>query len=404
MFLLSSCSLLLLDEITSYTGRFNRTDKVLVLVDDAVFPVLEDALVEYASDLAVEKVDVTVEQWTAGTAADLRSLLAARHHDQGIDGAFLVGDLPAAWYAMTSEFRYEEFPCDLYLMDPDSVWTDANHDGRLDAHSPLRLSLYVSRLRGTAGELAAYFRKLHDYRTGASRLPPRAYIFKDDDWFAFRPGSNFGLGLLYGATDIDETVGRTVKPHYLDTLTADGYEFVYQWIHSYPSALCVKEAGLFKTITVWDVAAFNLKGHFYNLYDCSAARFTERNLGMTYLAKTDSALAVFGSTKVGGCYYPLVFYQVLAQGGTWGDAYLNWYNYYGRRNDSWNLGMVILGDPTLTPTSAGPAYRFIDLSLPAEPDGEAIRRLEETGYDFQSDRDLTGFDAYREAHPEFFPP
>ncbi len=83
------------------------------------------------------------------------------------------------------------------------------------------------------------------------------------------------------------------------------------------------------------------------MFNCKGARFTGDNLGMTYLIDTDTGLAVTGSTKVGGNYYPLEFHRTLTVGSNWGNAFKSWYNYYGKKDDEWFLGMVILGDPSL---------------------------------------------------------
>jgi hypothetical protein len=175
----------------------------------------------------------------------------------------------------------------------------------------------------------------------------------------------------------------TTKSAYLDKLQSQSAEFINQWIHSTPSTLCVLENGLYKNINTQDVKTYNFKGLFYDLYDCSAARFTEKNLGMSYLMSTDCALAILGSTKIGGSYRSLAFYDVLAKKGTWGDAYRNWYNYFGKSSDKWFLGMVILGDPALRVSARGPVYRFIDPSLPAEPDAAKLEKLWNTLLDFQ---------------------
>jgi len=65
------------------------------------------------------------------------------------------------------------------------------------------------------------------------------------------------------------------------------------------------------------------------------------------LKKGKGVLAVTGSTKVGGNYYPLEFHRTLAVGSSWGNAFKSWYNYFGSSDDEWFLGMVILGDPAL---------------------------------------------------------
>jgi hypothetical protein len=48
-------------------------------------------------------------------------------------------------------------------MDPDSRWTDADHDWLYDGHTPLSLKFYVSRIAGSQAQLKAYFAKLHRF-------------------------------------------------------------------------------------------------------------------------------------------------------------------------------------------------------------------------------------------------
>ncbi len=123
---------------------------------------------------------------------------------------------------------------------------------------------------------------------------------------------------------------------------------------------------------------------------------------MTYLFKTEYAIATIGSTKVGGNYDPKVFHDVLSENGTWGDAYKSWYNNYGIISDKWFLGMVILGDPMLVP-SKGVQKDFKSLSVGLIPPGpEEIEELhdifEEFAYDFRGD----SFEDYKSMNPQFF--
>ncbi len=343
--------------------------------------------------------------WPGGTARDLRALIDGSSGGGAVDGAFLVGDLPAAWYRAYTFGYYEEFPCDLYLMDPAAIWQDTDSDGLYDAHSPLALKFYVSRLTGTDAQIAAYFDKVHRYRTGELHRPVGAYLFKDDDWYSYHPGSSLGLGRIYDAVVIRESAEQTLKSVYVNDLTGSGMEFVNQWIHSHPTVLAVYEKNQsqqYQYISTHDVENYDFNGLFYNLYNCNAARFTQENLGMSYLTRTDYALAVFGSTKAGGSYYSLAFYDVLSKSGTWGDAYKAWYTHYGKNDDSWFLGMVILGDPALQVSSRGDAYRFIDLSLAPPPDVTQRDELKRVAIDFSKYQAPTGFQVYKNTHPEYY--
>ena len=77
----------------------------------------------------------------------------------GIEGALLVGNLPAAFYEhrvictawdrinRCVWFEYEEFPTDVYLQDRAAEWDDADGDGLYDSHGDLNLEIFVSRLQ-----------------------------------------------------------------------------------------------------------------------------------------------------------------------------------------------------------------------------------------------------------------
>jgi len=72
---------------------------------------------------------------------------------------------------------------------------------------------------------------------------------------------------------------------------------------------------------------------------------------------SEYGLATLGSTKTGGIFNPEVMNIALAAGDSWGKGYQMWVNdiwanhddYGMDRNfiDSWWLGMMIQGDPTL---------------------------------------------------------
>jgi hypothetical protein len=288
--------------------------------------------------------------WNGGGAEELRAFLRSYAEGGAVDGAFLVGNLPAAWYEQQGFSAREEFPCDVYLMDVDALWEDRDGNGILDAHSPLSLDMFVSRIAGSGAEISRYFEKAHLYRAGELTVWKGAYVFKDDDWADFHRGSSFELSRIYGGVEVCEDIAESFRSAYVEKLSATGAEYVYQWIHSYPPLLCIKGSTAYEYIHTSDIASINLKGVFYNLFDCSATRFTEDNLGAAYLLRTDYGLAVMGSTKIGGNYYPRAFHYALAEGARWGDAFKCWYDAYGVTDDKWFMGMVILGDPMLALT------------------------------------------------------
>ena len=400
-FILAGCSLLLLNDETVYV-EIESTERMLLLVDEALYPSLTGEIDQYVQDLLDEGCAVGVEKWRGGSAYDLINIIRTSHEKNGIGGAFIVGWLPVFWYEQSSFGRHEEFPCDLCCMDMDARWGDEDGDGIFDSHSPLSLDIFLSRVTGTAEELKRYFAKLHRYRTGGMMVQRGAYIFKDDDWADYERGSRFGINDIYETIEICEATGETVRSCYLSKLVNGGAEYIYQWIHAYPPLLCIEDGGTFEYVFTSDIRSGNAKGLFYNLFNCSASRFTETNMAMTYLMDTDYGLAAHGSTKVGGNYYPKVFHYVLSRGGSWGEAYRAWYNNFGVTDDKWFLGMVILGDPMLSLTAGEARLLKAEPMTSIPPGDETVQELVDTFFGFAEDYGEGDFSRYKEENPQFF--
>ncbi|MFC1852558.1 hypothetical protein ACFL27_20365 [candidate division CSSED10-310 bacterium] len=387
----------------------------LVIVESGLYTSLESYLNEYGQDVYGADYSLILHQWQGQTAQDLRDLiidyasqnqnsdqdLSSVGSENNLDGVLLIGNLPAAWYEQTAFDEHEEFPCDLYLMDPDATWGDADGDGIYDSHSPLALEIFVSRIIGSLEHLSAYFSKLHRYRTTGSLVPASAYLFKDDDWYSFYTGSDFELSSIYSTVDICEAISQTTKATYIDKLTSQGgAEFIYQWIHSYPAKLTIQNGSTYEYVNTNAIISQNFKGSFYNLFNCSASRFTQNNLAMTYILRTDSGLATHGSTKVGGNYEPYTFHQALAAGDTWGEAFKAWYDHCGVEDDEWWLGMVILGDPLLKISNTTAAIlRQGKVSRLSVVDRQILYdSMKKAARTYQGET----FEIYKSSNPQFF--
>ncbi len=374
-------------------------DLVVVTQQDLATPLAQD-LAQYQQDAQTQGKRVILQTWTSGDASQLKGILWAWVDKYDLAGAWLVGDMPAAWYEQTAFNAHEEFPTDVFLESRDATWIDQDHDGRYDRHGELHADTFVSRLIASSqAQYHAYFAKNHAYRTTGPLTRKAAFVFIDDDWVNW--AGTYGLGNLYAAIDLLSDTSETTKTAYLDEMTNQGAEFVYQWIHSTPTTLYVRGTGG-GTIPASTVSSSNLQGSFYNLYDCSASRFVTHCLAVTYLTETDYGLATVGTTKVGGMYSGTSFHVDLANGKTWGEAFQQWYELHGRYDDEWFLGMVILGDPLLTIDK--------DPSVPSPPTQpifpqsgtiqmSRLRRIMEQQARFQP---IDTFDDYQADHPEFF--
>ncbi len=320
--------------------------RILVIVEESILTSLSHELTVYSDDILAEGGSVKIRPFSnENSIEDLKSII--KDNRDTIDGSFLIGDLPSAWYEQTAFGKFEEFPIDIFLMDLDATWSDVDHDGKYDGHSSLKLSKYASRINGTAEQITSYFSRLHDYRMGNYEYLGGAYIFKDDDWFNTFRSSSFGLERMYSNVKINQTSSETQKEDYIHRLSFDGADYVYQWIHASATTLYIKDGSVYSPVRDRDISSNNVRGRFLNMFNCKGARYTQTNLAMTYLTETDTGLALTGSTKVGGNYYPLEFHRTLILGSSWGNAFKSWYNYYGSKDDEWFLGMVILGDPAL---------------------------------------------------------
>jgi hypothetical protein len=385
LMLLSGCTMLLLeDDLAGLT--IAHTSDLLLITDEGLYDSITPDIDRYVQELQSQNCSVNLTLWQGGTAVDLKSLIRAHYEADAIGGVFLVGTLPCAWYEHEGFFGYEAFPTDVYFMDLNADWQDTDHDGVFDYHSALDLDVFISRIDGTSDQIHWYFEKIHAYRTGELVGDENAFIFKDNDWIDFEKGSTFGLENLFSNVSITDTIEKTIKQEYLQELSPAGPQYVYQWIHSYPSLLCIKEGDLYNYLYASEISNNNLGGLFFNLFNCSASRFTEENIAMTYLTGTDYGLATTGTTKPGGNYYPKAFHHLLSQGNTWGEAFRGWYNHYGVTDDRWFLGMVILGDPML---AIQPTVHKIMKTAPLtqiEPDQETIEALEQLLIEFQGSK------------------
>ena len=380
--------------------KLNRN--FLVVVENSLYEPLAVSLAEYAETMELARFRVHLEPWVPGTVEELKNLIFEHVDENGVEGALLIGSLPAAWYEQSAFGSYEQFPMDLYLQDRDAEWTDTDADGIYDGHSNLELEIYTSRLDGTVVELEDYFARIRYYRREGPLVDVSALIFIDDDWSGTNL-SRYFLDDLYSSVKLMKDPSETTSGNYFGTLTDGGAEFVYQWIHARPASLLLydlDEQGEFTYSSIGDIAERNLKASFLNLFNCSAARFTGPNLGADYTVGTDYGLAIIGSTKTGAVNDPRVFHESLVLGRRWGEAYQVWFNEVGHRNDSWHLGIVLMGDPLLRVTGDLFPSGGTDAQGPGDPGTEAWGdALMET---IQAEAELSTFEAYREENPDFF--
>ncbi|MFA9472140.1 MAG: hypothetical protein ACERNK_16345, partial [Deltaproteobacteria bacterium] len=258
--------------------------------------------------------------------------------------------------------------------------------------------IYTSRIMGEVADLQEYFDRVDRFRKEGHLLEPSAFVFIDDGWS--------GSPSLYGLDDIYTTVQLTYDPsestldHYVQQLTGDGAEFVFQMIHSNVTYLTFRGEGA-GILHAKQIRAHNFQTSFVHMWDCWAARFIrDSNLGMIYTVENDQGLAVIGSTKKGAVRSIATLHERLALNEPLGEAFRYWYNAYGRTDDEWALGIVVLGDPTLIVW--GDVTGLLERQLSSISVVESLEWMEKTLRDHPTPQDLDTFEDYRLAHPEFF--
>ena len=340
---------------TRFGGR-TAGEKVLVVVAASLETPLAPELAQFGADLSGEGFDVSQVTMTGGTVEDLRTML---QDETGLDGVILVGDLPCAWYEDTwYDAPHEEFPMDLFLMDLDGVWADADGDGKYDSHTgdrapeiwAGRIDPHAMEMGSEIGMLRDYFAGNHLYRTGSLQVPGRALSFVDDDWSYY---GSCGLEAMYTDVTVDDDDYWTTADNYLARL-GEGYEFVHLMSHSSPWGHTFKvPAGYGGTVMAPEISHIDPSTVFVQLFACSNCRWTEPDcLGNWYLFGTDYGLLAVGSTKTGSMLEFEEFYTPIGLGAIPGDAFVTWFTNVGIYDPDWHYGCVLLGDPTITPLSS----------------------------------------------------
>lgn len=353
-------------------GPDDPPEVVILLEEGLADSVGTDLLRQWIDDIQREYGAQALEV-SYGRPEQIRGLLDSLHAD-GLVGAVLVGNLPAAWTAVwdTEVGAAEECPTDYFLMDLDGRWMDIwvgcprdsvpGEDGFYDTfEGALDPEIWVGRIRvdnlSALGDpmdmLRAYLERNHQWRLTGDPQPVRALCFVDDDWEAYGDVFAGAMQLLYPDVTLCNRSPETTERNYEENMLTDCFVWISPFVHSDPDThYWMPEGGT----TAWrEIAALDPHARFYNLFACSNCRFTsEHCMGSVYSFATGSGLAAVGSTTSGAMLRFDEFYGPLGGGGSLGEAYQLWWEAvaedgFSQSELNWHIGMVLLGDPTLVP-------------------------------------------------------
>jgi len=208
---------------------------VSLLVDAVLYPSITTGLDQYVADLASEGYSVFVQTVSGGTPADIKAWVSGRYA-AGDSGVVFIGDITAAW----AEVAGDVFPSDLYYMDLDGNWQDADSDGDFEIHTAgagdegpevfvARINAHTLNYAGEASMVNSYFAKAHAYRTGALDQPWRGLEYVEEDWYDME----VYLNNVYGEEVTRYDYGYfTTAADYLNQMDL-GQHFVQVCAHSY---------------------------------------------------------------------------------------------------------------------------------------------------------------------------
>ncbi len=356
-----------------------------VLVQPELYSGIETKLLELVQDWEVEGAQVVVYSMQFTSPEALRDTL---RHIPGLRGALLIGNFPVPWYQVCGDSgqHYQEFPCDLFFMDLDGTWQDKFHyvvnvglvpggDGIYDTHTASyprhseKPEIVLGRITPTPGMgdpvevVNFYLDKVHQYRhdLGGIRQNFRALAFPDDDWHEWGDMLAYNyINQLYPEVISISNQNQTTASNYEARLD-DHFSLIHVWVHSWPQGHSFK----INNGTAWDpffnyqILPANTNANFFQLFACGNCRYVEDlNCGAIYTLQTQAGINAIGTTHSGGMLHFDYFYEQLAQGIPFGQAFLRTYQYVGKFGfstdmKSWYYGLTFLGDPFVIPMAPG---------------------------------------------------
>lgn len=345
-------------------------EKVLILTNSYVYSQLPMEIERYANDIhSAYGCQVIMEKVSGGDHLNVKNLILS--HRTNLNGVVLIGDFPAARFEIYNDHNdpgvYKTWPCDLFYMDLDGVWSDTDGNNFYDAHKgdfypEIFLGRISTKNMGTLVEeiegLKLYLDKDHDFWSGVTNVKRKsALTYTDKDW----------AGHAYFTTDIYPLYGETNsygklygqsgfgRAEYLSLLRDDTYEFIQLACHASNMYLYMSGGGISSS----EIFNNGTEAIGYNLFCCSGCDWSTvpANSRNGFLAGSHiynpkrRALVVVGSTKTGSMLEFYKFYTPLGQGKSIGESLVYWWktvNFYTEvRKIHWFYGMTIIGDPMI---------------------------------------------------------
>lgn len=340
---------------------------VLVFVNPILYAssAIETAINTYLTDLMYSGYNPQLITTSYTDVVDLREDLQDYYYEDDIEGGVLIGQFPYAEFYDPTPDTGGVFICELFLMDLDGTWTDADEDGIYDnhtttEHSDILPEIYMGRIdasRRTLGgkteeeEILGLLDRIHAYYMGdpAVSRSHSGLLFIDDDWNISTFNWAHSIRKAYpNSTILSHPDTTTYAEDWMDHLSQD-YEFAHVCVHSNPTSHYFYEPVENDIVLNSEIHAVPPASNFYILFSCSAADFATYDcLTTTYLFSGPRTLAVISSSKTGGILEPMNFYEPLRDDYSIGESFFQWFQgieSYIAEFRHWFYGMQIHGTP-----------------------------------------------------------
>lgn len=357
--------------------------RVVIVVNDELYPKIEESLNIYRGDLEKEGYVVVMKEWNLmdqPKPQELRGYLQGLYREGGgLKGAVFVGDLPIAWASNVGNDAVNIVPkytMDHYFCDLEGVEFQHRNDNVVDGTTfdgPEHLEIWVGRLLppkmdslGTvidqAEEIERYLKRNHLFRIGATRYPERQVNYRIPDIVEqHRQNLKYCFTPKFKALDPERTLvvqndfdqnslgWNSIK----SLLFKTSYNYNFWAIHGLPSEF--EELG-YEKVSSRQVIEAGMLSYMIFAKSCLIGFFGEPNYmaGHLVFSPTSESLVALAHGIAIKDYPQTEFQESLKKGNAIGESFINSFNQAVIKGslykDSWKkdyTSRVIIGDPTL---------------------------------------------------------
>ena len=370
---------------------------IYIVIDSSLYSRIKTEVDRLAVDMSNEGYAARIKSGSWKSPSSVKQILESGWKNDNLKGAVLIGDIPTIRFNHRQTTSYwHAYPTDLYLMDFDGAWKDADGDGIYDSWDRSAPEIWVSRIRADTlpalgnevSLIKSYLDKNHKYRTGQLSLPPkRAYVVyhnidiirsqRDHNGWGASPDLIYDDVTIKGppisqlSEDPNSQVTKQARQDWIIALSdKSGYELMVLNTASYPDKHMFAGAfeGSQNKLSSYDVKSIKpKKAVWFHLLTSETAYHDATNyIGGIYLFDSPTAVAIYGGAQHSGVAATRKLYESLSLGKSFGEALLEDLKYkisnYGqgfteyvawasgnRETWKWSAGYptVLLGDGTL---------------------------------------------------------